>query len=128
MPVALGAWGQEEVAVDDCVGDLDDLLVVPPGVGTERFERGLLIDAVALHQDAFGALDHRSPTEGAFQPMVFAEAKQHDLERALQRSVIRVDDVREYARFAASWTNAVSVADRTAITGHSASATIVEIN
>ena len=92
-----GFWwaGEECAAVDDGVCDVDQFSVAAAGVGAKQFERGRIIDVVAFHQDALGALDQRAACECALQVLELGEAAKHDVERALQLFGVSVGDVGE---------------------------------
>src|ERR1700753_4250793 len=89
---ALPRW-KDEPAVDHRMGDLDDLAVVTASVIPEQLERCTLVDAVTLHQDSLRPFDDGAPAERTFETVVLAEAQQHDLEGAFQRSLIGVHHV-----------------------------------
>ena len=57
----------------------------------------MLVDLVALHQDAFGALGDGAAGEGTFQSVVLGEPAEDDVERALKLLRVAVDDVGEDA-------------------------------
>ena len=52
-----------------------------------------LIDGVAFHQNAFGALNQSAASECTFEVVVFGEASQHDVDRALPVLDVGVRDV-----------------------------------
>ena len=56
-----------------------------------------LVDGVAFHQHALGAFDQRAPPERAFEVLVFGEAAQHDVDRALPVLDVGVADMGEDA-------------------------------
>ena len=49
---------------------------------TEHRECAALVDLVALHEHALGALGQRAAAEGALQVMVRGEAAERDVQRA----------------------------------------------
>ena len=49
----------------------------------QHLEGARLVDRVAFHQDALGALGERAAPEGAFEVVVLGEPAQHDVDRAL---------------------------------------------
>jgi hypothetical protein len=85
------------VGVADCLGDADQFRIGAAGVVSEHFEGGMLVDSVALHKDALGALGDRAAGECAFQAVVFGEAAKGDPEGALELFGLAVDDVGEDA-------------------------------
>ena len=87
------------MAVDDGGGEVEEFAVVGPGVLAEQFVGVLLVDCVAFHEDAFGAFDQRAASESAFEVVVFGEASQHDVDRALPVLDVGVGDVGEDAAF-----------------------------
>ena len=68
-----------------------------PGVVAQHLERLALVDLVALHEDALGALGLGAAPEGALQVVVLRETAERDVERALQLLGRAVDDVGEDA-------------------------------
>jgi len=85
------------VALDDRLGDVHELAAVVLRMVAEHFERVLLVDRVARHQDALRLLDQRPPPERSLQVVVLGEALEGDIDRALQLLGIGVDDVGEDA-------------------------------
>src|SRR6185312_11397203 len=88
----LGHLRQLELPVDDRLRDVDDAAALGARMGAQALERGALVDAVALHQDALRALDRRAADERALelvdlrlQPCELGMAAQRDLDRALHR-------------------------------------------
>ena len=75
-----GLFGEQAVAVDDCGGEVEEFAVVDSRVIAEEFVGVLLVDAVAFHEDAFGAFDQRASSECALEIVVFGEASQHDVD------------------------------------------------
>jgi hypothetical protein len=69
------------VGLRDRFGDRDEFASVALGIGAEKLEGLLLVDAVDGHEDAFGSLDDGAPSERAFEVVVFGEAPQGDVER-----------------------------------------------
>jgi hypothetical protein len=72
------------VAVDDRCGDVGELATGVLGVVAQHRERRVAVDRVACHQDAPGLFDDGPSPEGSFQLVVFGEALQGDVDRALQ--------------------------------------------
>jgi hypothetical protein len=80
----------------DPLGHLHELALGTSRVLTEHVEGGPLVDPMPLHQDALGSLRDSAATEGAFQVVVFGEAPEHDVDRALQLlGISAVDDIGE---------------------------------
>jgi hypothetical protein len=50
-------------------------------VAAEKLECSLLVDAMDVHEDAFGAFDGGASAEGAFEVVELGEAAQDDVER-----------------------------------------------
>jgi hypothetical protein len=73
-------FGEEPVAVDYSGGDVDEFAVIDSRVLAQKFVGVLVVDGVAFHQAALGALDQRSAGERAFEVVVFGEASQHDVD------------------------------------------------
>ena len=67
------------------------------GAVAEHLERALLVDRVALHQDALRTLGDRAALERAFQVAELGEAAQDDLDRVLPLLRVAVGDVGEDA-------------------------------
>ena len=88
---------QQEVAVDDRLGDVDELAAVVLRVVAQHLERSVGIDGVAGHQDPLRLLDRRATPERALQAVVLGEALQGDVDRALQLLRGVLDDVRKHA-------------------------------
>jgi len=59
----------------------------------KHLESARLVDGVAFHQDALGALGERPTPERAFKVVVLGEAAQHDVDRALPVVDVGVGDV-----------------------------------
>jgi hypothetical protein len=93
----LRVFGQEAVSVDDGGGNVEELAVGVAGVVAEHLEGGRFVDGVAFHVDALSALGYGAAPEGAFEIVVFGEAAQHDVDRALPFLGVGVGDVREDA-------------------------------
>jgi hypothetical protein len=68
-------------------------------VVAEHCERSGLVDAVAFHQDALGALGGGAAAECALEVVVFGEAAKDDVDRALPVVGVGVVDVREDSAF-----------------------------
>ena len=68
------------MAVDYCGGEVDEFAVVDPRVLAEDLVGVVLVDAVAFHEDAFGAFDQGAASECALEGVVFGEASQHDVD------------------------------------------------
>ena len=92
------ARGQEQVALDDRLGNLDELTPGVAGLGAEQLERALLVDAVALHQDALRPLRDGPATERPLQVPELGEALEDDLERALELVRLAVREIRRRRR------------------------------
>jgi hypothetical protein len=69
-------------------------------VAAEQLEGGVLVHAVAFHQDALGPLGHGAPPERPFEVLELGEAAQDDVECVLELLGFAVDDVGEYAALA----------------------------
>jgi hypothetical protein len=87
--------GEQEVPVDDGGGEVDELAIVDSRALAQHLEGGGLVDGVAFHQDALGALGQGAPSERAFELVVFGEAAQRDVDRALPVVDVGIADVRE---------------------------------
>ena len=72
------------MALDDRLRDVDELVAVVLRVGAEHLERPVCVDRVARHQDPLRLLDHGPASERPLQVVVFGEALQRDVDRALQ--------------------------------------------
>ena len=83
--------------VDDGGGEVDQFAVADAGVLAQQLERAALVDRVALHQDALGALGQRAAPERAFELVVLGKAAQHDVDRALPVLDVGVADMGEDA-------------------------------
>jgi hypothetical protein len=90
-------FGQQAVAVDDGGGDVEELAVGVAGVVAQHLEGGRFVDGVAFHEYSLGALGDGAAPECAFEVVVFGEAAQHDVDRALPLLGVSVGDVREDA-------------------------------
>jgi len=86
---------EEEVALDHGGGDVAELAAVVLGVVTETYEGLFGVDRVSGHEDALGLLDHGTAPEGSLEALVFAEALESDVDRALKLIGGAVDDVSE---------------------------------
>jgi hypothetical protein len=71
--------------IDDRGGHVYKLSVRRSRVLTQHPEGSRLVDRVALHQDSFRPLGDRPAPERAFEIVVFGEAAQDDVDRALPR-------------------------------------------
>ena len=85
------------MALEHGAGDVDQLATRAARLVAQHLERALLVDLVALHQDALGALRLRPAAERALQVVVLGEPVQRDVERALQLLRRAVHDVGEHA-------------------------------
>jgi hypothetical protein len=85
------------VAIDDGRGKVDQLAVAHPRLLAQHLERARLVDRVAFHQNALGSLGQRAPPKRAPELVIFGEAPQHDVDRALLVLDIRITDIREHA-------------------------------
>ena len=74
---------QQAVAVDDGGGEVEELAVGVARMVAQHLEGGRLVDGVAFHQDALGALGEGAAPERAFEVVVLGEAAQDDVDRAL---------------------------------------------
>src|SRR5581483_6857899 len=88
---------EQEVALDDCGGDVAELAAVVLGVVAQHLEGAVGGRRVPGHQDAFGLFDQRAAAECSLQVLVLGEALQGDVDRALQLVGGGVDDVGEDA-------------------------------
>src|SRR5437763_11376155 len=80
------------------LGHVHQLALGAPSVISEHVEGGLLVDPVALHQDALRPLRNRPAAERAFEIVVLREATEDDVDGALQLLRIAAgDDVGEDA-------------------------------
>jgi hypothetical protein len=102
-------FGEEAVAVDDGGGEVDEFAVGGAGVVAEHLEGGGFADVVAFHEDAFGSLCGGAAPERPFEVVVFREAAQDDVDRALPVLDVGVVDVGEHAAFG-SFLNELGVA------------------
>lgn len=95
----------------------------------QQGEGGVGVDAVSLHEDAFGLLDDGAASERSLQVLELGEPPQRDVESALDLGGVIVvqDDVAKTPRLAASSTYPLSATSRSAMTGQAASRTISEI-
>jgi hypothetical protein len=85
------------VAVDHCGRDVDELPVRRARVLSEELESRRLVNRVAFHEDALRTFGDGAAAEGAFEIVVFGEAAQHDVDRALPVLGVGVGDVGEDA-------------------------------
>jgi hypothetical protein len=88
---------QQQMTVENGLGDVDKFLPAVARVIAQHGEGLPFVDPVALHENALGALGLRAAPEGALQVVVFREAAQRDVERALQLLGRAVHDVGEDA-------------------------------
>ena len=72
---------EQEMALDDRLGDVDELPAVGLRVVAEHLERLVGGKRMPGHQDALRLLDRRSPAEGALKVLVLGEALQRDVDR-----------------------------------------------
>jgi hypothetical protein len=79
-----GWWEKEQVALDDGGGDVGEFVSGVLGVVAEHRECLVGVDRVLVHQDALCLFDHGAASEGSLQAVVFGEALQRDVDRALQ--------------------------------------------
>jgi len=84
ITLASRARRQQQVPVEHRLGDVDELLTAVARMIAQHREGLPLVDLVALHEDPLGALGLCAPAEGALQIVVFREAAERDVERALQ--------------------------------------------
>jgi len=87
------------MALDDGGGDVGEFVSGVLGVVAEHRECLVGVDRVLVHQDALCLFDHGAASEGSLQAVVFGEALQRDVDRALQLFGGGVDDVGEDAAF-----------------------------
>jgi hypothetical protein len=73
-------FGEQSVAVDDGSGNVGKLAVDGARVLAEHLESARLIDRVAFHQNALGALSDGATTKGTFEVVVLGEAPEHDVD------------------------------------------------
>jgi hypothetical protein len=64
---------EQEMALDDRLGDVDELSAVGLRVVAEHLERLVGGERMPGHQDALCLLDRRSPAEGALEALVLGE-------------------------------------------------------
>ena len=84
------------MSVDDRGREIHELAVIDTRLLAQHVKRRLLVDPVALHQDALGPLDQRAAPEGSLQIVILGEAAQHDVDRALPVIDVLVVDMREH--------------------------------
>src|SRR5579884_1135989 len=75
---------EQEVALDDCRGDVAELATVVLGVVAQHLERPLGSCRVAGHQDPLRLFDQGAAPERPLQGLVLAESLERDVDRALQ--------------------------------------------
>ena len=66
-------------------------------LAAQKLERLALVNAVALHDHALGALDDGTSTKGLFEALVVVIAAKHDLELALQLACLGPGELAEDA-------------------------------
>ena len=71
------------MAGDDRLRELDQLAIRSACFVAEHVERGLLVDAVPLHEDPLRPLRHGSAPEGTLEGVVLGAASKDDVDRAL---------------------------------------------
>src|SRR5215208_7107153 len=76
---------QERVRVQDRFADRQDLLPGAAGLRADHLERRVLVERVALHQDALRPFDQGAPRDRALELDRLPEALHRDLDRAAQR-------------------------------------------
>ena len=86
-------FGEQLVAVDDGGGEVDEFAVAGAGVLAQQVEGAALVDGVAFHQDALGALGQRATSERAFEVVGLGEAAQHDVDREAKGSAKNAVDM-----------------------------------
>src|SRR5437660_1064408 len=86
--------GQEAVALEDELGRGGESQVLVARLAAQHLEGGVLVEAVALHQDALGPLDQRALLERGLDVRVVGEAPRGDVDRAAQRDRREVGGVR----------------------------------
>jgi hypothetical protein len=87
------------VSVDDGCGEVDELAVGDARSVSQHRERFVVLDSVALHEDALGTLDQCAPAERAPKLVILRESPQDDVDRALPVVDVFVADVGEDAAF-----------------------------
>ena len=68
---------QQAVQLYHRLGDVDELAAGVSRVVAQQLERALVVELVALHEDAFGPLDHGAPAERTLEALELGEAAQH---------------------------------------------------
>src|SRR5690348_14176301 len=86
---------EQQVAVDDCFSNVDDLAPRLLGMLPEQIESLVTVDGMTGHQDSFCLLDQGTASKCALKAVIFREALQRDVDCALQFLGRSVDDVRE---------------------------------
>jgi hypothetical protein len=81
------------VAVDDRLGDVDELAAVVLRVVAQHLERAVAGDRVEGHQDPLRLLDLRAASERPSQAVILSEPLEGDVDRALQLFGGGIDDV-----------------------------------
>ena len=87
------------MAVDDSGGEVDELAVVNARARTQHLKRGIFVDRMTLHQDPLGTFDQRSPAERSLKFVIFGEATQDDVDRALPVLNIVIGHVGKHSPF-----------------------------
>ena len=72
------------MALDDRLGDVDELAAVVLRVVAQQLERLVGVDRVTCHQDPLRLLDRGPAPERSLEAVVLGEALQRDVDRALQ--------------------------------------------
>jgi len=85
------------VPVDDGGGEIDQFAVGDTRLLAQHREGAFLVDGVAFHEDALRAFGQRAAPERALEVVIFGEAAQHDIDRALPVLDVVVTDVGEHA-------------------------------
>ena len=85
------------MAVDDGLGDVEELAPGPLRLRPHQLERPALVDRLPGHHDPLGPLDHRAPGKRPLEIGVLGIAAQGDVDRALHLLCPTIDDVRKDA-------------------------------
>src|SRR6478609_3790803 len=88
---------EKRLALDDGLGDLDELAGVVARVRPQQVERAIAVDAVDGHEDALRLLDDGASREGVLETVVLAVALERDLDCRLQIVRVATEDVAECA-------------------------------
>jgi hypothetical protein len=86
---------QQQVALDDGLGHIDEPSPCVLGVGAKHLERPLLIYRVARHENPFRLLDYGSPAERSLKALELREPLERDVDCALELLGSGIDDVGE---------------------------------